>query len=258
MRLLRIGNKALTAMERLKQLITLPLLPVVYFQGKKLKRNTPKLKEPEGKRRGIDGEGPVLSLLIIGDSAAAGVGVCNQQHSLLGRLVNNLKPHYQVHWYLHAKSGVTTTQTLRSLDKIEKNQFDIIITSIGLNDLTQGIKRQHWLKTMSLFNKAMLERFKPKLIITSGLPPIGKFPRIPIPLNWYLGRKSENYNIGLQQMFASDPQIDYLALSLDTDLHQQIPNDYLASDGFHPSAKVYQLWADQASNMITCYLNKTL
>ena len=57
------------------KLSTLALLPVVVLQGLKVRKNTPRLAEASGDRAGICGQGQPLSLLILGDSAAAGGGV---------------------------------------------------------------------------------------------------------------------------------------------------------------------------------------
>lgn len=63
---------------------TITLIPALIIQGKKVKKNTPRLPEPEGVREGITGQGKKLSILILGDSAAAGVGVKTQEDALLG------------------------------------------------------------------------------------------------------------------------------------------------------------------------------
>ena len=67
------------------KLSTLVLLPVLFVQGTKVRKNTPRLLEASGDREGIVGKGRPLSLLILGDSAAAGVGVETQQDALSGR-----------------------------------------------------------------------------------------------------------------------------------------------------------------------------
>ena len=56
------------------KLSTLALLPVLFVQGTKVRKNTPRLLEASGDREGTVGKGRPLSLLILGDSAAAGVG----------------------------------------------------------------------------------------------------------------------------------------------------------------------------------------
>ena len=68
---------------RLK-IYTLALILVILFQGYAVKKNTPRLAEPDGERIGQKGVGKSLALLILGDSAAAGVGVNAQDDALLG------------------------------------------------------------------------------------------------------------------------------------------------------------------------------
>ena len=54
-------------------LVTLALSPVLLFQAVQLRRRALRLPEADGPRDGIAGDGPVLRILIIGDSSAAGV-----------------------------------------------------------------------------------------------------------------------------------------------------------------------------------------
>ena len=72
------------------KLSTLALLPVLVFQGVKVRKNTPRLLEASGDREGIIGQGQPLSLLILGDSAAAGVGVESQSEALSGAILQAL------------------------------------------------------------------------------------------------------------------------------------------------------------------------
>ena len=49
------------------KLSTLALLPVLFIQGTKVRKNTPHLMEASGEREGLIGQGKPLSLLILGD-----------------------------------------------------------------------------------------------------------------------------------------------------------------------------------------------
>ena len=64
---------------------TIGLGPVLLAQGHYVRRVTPRLPEPEGLRQGVEGSGPPLRLLILGDSSAAGVGVATQAEAARAR-----------------------------------------------------------------------------------------------------------------------------------------------------------------------------
>ena len=64
----------------------LALAPLLFAQGVYVRRVTPRLPEAPGERSGVSGGGPALKLLILGDSAAAGVGASSQATALAGRL----------------------------------------------------------------------------------------------------------------------------------------------------------------------------
>ena len=51
------------------------LSPVLVAQAVVTRARLPRLPEPEGQRHGVIGRGPLLRVLITGDSSAAGVGV---------------------------------------------------------------------------------------------------------------------------------------------------------------------------------------
>ncbi|MCU0188588.1 hypothetical protein, partial [Citrobacter freundii] len=102
------------------KLSTLALLPVLFMQGTKVRKNTPRLLEASGEREGIVGNGRPLSLLILGDSAAAGVGVETQQDALSGAIISELQNQYLISWKLHAKTGDTTKQVFQALQHLDQ------------------------------------------------------------------------------------------------------------------------------------------
>lgn len=79
---------------------TLVLIPALIIQGHQVKKNILRLAEPDGSREGVVGAGKALSVLILGDSAAAGVGVKMQEQALLGSVLRELMTDYEVYYNL--------------------------------------------------------------------------------------------------------------------------------------------------------------
>ncbi len=131
--------------------LSIMLAPVLILQGLKVRRTTPRLAEPEGERVGQTGPNPTLKLLILGDSAAAGVGVTNQSEALLGQILKLLSPKVDVNYALFAKTGATTSSTLQALNEpvecshpiLGQTHFDVIVTSLGVNDIITLLKQWH-------------------------------------------------------------------------------------------------------------------
>ncbi|KKC45709.1 SGNH/GDSL hydrolase family protein, partial [Acinetobacter sp. V2] len=153
------------------KLSTLALLPVLFVQGTRVRKNTPRLLEASGEREGMVGKGRPLSLLILGDSAAAGVGVETQQDALSGAIISELQDQYLINWKLHAKTGDTTKQVFQALQYLDPQNYDVVVTSIGVNDVTKLTSANSWIKQQKQLFEHIQARFQPKLIIVSGVPP---------------------------------------------------------------------------------------
>ena len=124
---------------------TITLAPVIVPQGIWTNLRVPTLPEPAGARQGRVGEGPPLRLLIVGDSAAAGVGVSRQDDALLGQVVSRLRRRYCVEFELQARTGFTTADILQRLDEMAPQAFDVVLTSLGVNDVLALTGRATWL-----------------------------------------------------------------------------------------------------------------
>ena len=74
----------------LDSLQLIALAPILLWQGHKVRQRTLRLPEASGARAGILGQGLPLRLLLLGDSAAAGVGVSRQEEALAGQLAAQL------------------------------------------------------------------------------------------------------------------------------------------------------------------------
>ena len=110
---------------------TIVLGPLLLLQGRHVRRVTPVLPEPPGPREGRSGQGPPLRLLIVGDSAAAGVGAATQDEALSGQLAARLAQRFELRWKLVARTGATTPDALQALTDLPRERFDVAVTSLG-------------------------------------------------------------------------------------------------------------------------------
>ncbi len=160
--------------------------PLLLAQGLYTRRVTPKLPEAEGERHGESGSGDVLRLLIVGDSAAAGVGAATQGEALSGRLVERLADGYQVAWKLWARTGLDSQGLLELLEQHAPEPFDVALLSIGVNDVTSSLTLDQWLARQQRLMALLCDRFAVRQIVVTPLPPMHLFPALPQPLRWFL------------------------------------------------------------------------
>ena len=226
---------------------TLALFPALLIQGNRVKKNTIRLPEAEGARDGITGQGQTLTLLILGDSAAAGVGVAHQNDALLGAVVSALQHQYQVHWRLEAQSGDTTSQLIQKIKKMVNQKYDVVVTSVGVNDVTRLMSARTWIKQQQQFYQLIQAKFQPELIIATGVPPMHLFPALPNPLSWLFGQYAKQMNLQLKKMIAQQKDMQWIEYDIQK---YQSMNLEMAKDGFHPSKEIYQIWGKEVADRI--------
>ena len=110
---------------------TIGLAPVIVPQGIWTNLRVPTLPEPPGAREGFAGKGRPLKLLVVGDSAAAGVGVSHQDEALLGQVVSRLSGRYRVEFGLHAKTGYTSAAGFNLVASARRGNERVITTVFG-------------------------------------------------------------------------------------------------------------------------------
>ena len=226
---------------------TLALFPALLIQGNRVKKNTIRLSEAEGARDGITGQGQTLSLLILGDSAAAGVGVVHQNDALLGAVVSALQHQYQVHWRLEAQSGDTTSQVIQKTQKMVNQKYDVVVTSVGVNDVTRLMSARTWIKQQQQFYQLIQAKFQPELIIATGVPPMHLFPALPNPLSWLFGQYAKQMNLQLEKIVSKQKDMQWIEYDIQK---YQSMNLEMAKDGFHPSKEIYQIWGKEVADRI--------
>lgn len=218
-------------------LVRTALLPFLLLQGVHAGRKAGKMPEPDGPRAGVIGTGPPLSILVTGDSSAAGVGADHQDRSLTGHLLAILKDSYRITWRIEAKTGDKTHDTVARLEAATPQPFDLVVVALGVNDVTGSTTLPKFLAKRRRVYEILFEKFEATRIIASGLPPIGHFTLLPQPLRWVMGRQAQRYDRGLAAQ-AATLGVEYMPFAL------KYRPELMAKDGFHPAPEAYRLWAE--------------
>ncbi len=225
-------------------LATLGLGPILVAQALRARRDVVRLDEPPGARSGSEGAGAPLRLLIAGDSAAAGVGAPTQQQALSGQLVAQLRPDFRVDWKLVARTGHTVRDVTEQLRALSPERFDVAVVSIGVNDATGRTASAKWIDRQATLIELLKSQFGVAHVLLSSLPPMHVFPALPQPLRWYLGMRAQQLNALLQAIAEADAVCEFLQIDF------PFERNYMAADGFHPSATAYSAWAAVAARAI--------
>ena len=124
------------------------LLPLLLLQGIWVRFKTIKLPEATGERSGYYAStntstststdintnakhnNETVKLLILGDSAAAGVGVNQQKQALAGQLPPLLAKQYSITWQLVASSGLTSSDIIKQLTLLPTQKFDLVLVLV--------------------------------------------------------------------------------------------------------------------------------
>jgi lysophospholipase L1-like esterase len=190
------------------------------------------------------GEGAPLRLLVAGDSAAAGVGAASQDEALAGRLVAELSARRTLDWRLEARTGYKTADAHAHLAALPEERFDVVVLSLGVNDVTGGLGRARWLARQAALADLLQARFAPRALLFTALPPMHLFPALPHPLRWYLGARARDFNDALADWVPRRPGCHLVMPDFQPDPAQ------IATDGFHPGPAAYATWARRVARDI--------
>ena len=220
------------------------LLPILLFQGKRVRKQSIELSEAKGARKGFCGSGEDLSIIFLGDSSACGVGVDHLDNALSGRLLNLIKDEYSCDWSILAKSKITTGDLIKIIQNEADTKVDVAVICIGMNDITAGKHAESWILELSKLRSLLTEKFAAKKMIFSGIPPVRLLKQIPQPLHYVLSLKASVFENALQEFCISNPNCHYVDIDL------PVNEQTMAKDGFHPNKVFYSTWAGRIRALI--------
>ena len=222
-------------------------LPIYVWQGLAVRRSSLRMSPPEKKPLvELKGKGKALSILFIGDSSAAGVGVDDFEECVSGRLPHLLKqktarPVIQ----RTCGNNSATSGGIRDfvVPHLETETYDYIVLSIGTNDAKNFHTGKRFCKEFGTLLYALHAKFPGARIIWQGLIDFSGIPILPTPLNKILGIRSRIIR-------RNGKQICYERNVLAPETSWQPLPENFSRDGFHASSLGYQIWAEELADYI--------
>ena len=231
------------------------LAPILLIQARRVRRTALRLPEPSGPRDGhfrADSEDS-LSVLFVGDSSAAGVGVSHQRDGLALQTARRLcaRLAVSVDWQLIAKSGVNTREASALLVGSRIRKADVVITALGTNDVTSQQSARAFIANYEALANEIRSRSGAKAFVVTGLPPFHMLTAAPQPLRWYLGQYAKRLDDDLQRWCKERPETSFLSLQW------AAKPEEMAADRYHPGKSQYQRWSELVCEQIAGLLGKS-
>ncbi|WP_394828811.1 SGNH/GDSL hydrolase family protein [Pendulispora albinea] len=217
------------------------LLPLVALQGRRLRQNIPRLPEAGGARTGLVGSssaGRTLSIAVIGESSAAGVGVEAHTEGLPHHLACLVSERLRrpVRWSVIGRHGATLAKVQKHAPQQVEPHADAVVVLVGVNDTIQMTRSRAWAGGA----RALATRLREggaRRVVFSGLPPIHRFPSLPHPLRAVMGTRAKLLDAVLRDVASTLPGTSYAPVHFEADPR------FVSRDGFHPSERGYAEWA---------------
>jgi lysophospholipase L1-like esterase len=213
------------------------LLPIALVQGLWVRQTVPRLPPARG-RRGRYGTGPHdASIVGIGDSIIAGVGVDRQEQALVGHLGRRLheRTGEAVRWQACGLNGADSATILERIVP-HAPAADVYVISAGVNDAVRGVSPARFARHLEVMVRALRERSPAASIVFAGIPPLERFPALPWPLGALLGERAARLQAAARELA---PRLDVVCF----DFPPGLPDGGFAPDGFHPAPEACDVWA---------------
>ena len=226
---------------------SVPLWPGLAAQGRWLRRTLPGLPEAAGPRDGVVSNGSAsLSIAVLGESTAVGVGAADQHDALAGHLARELAATLalSVHWQAVGRPGLTLPDFEDQLLGRLTTPVDVAVVVAGVNDVLRLTSERRWSGAIRSLVGVLHERGV-AAVIFPGVPPLGRIAVVPRPLRTVLGVRASLLDLLLQRTLADLPAARYVRTSFPPQ------PAYLAGDGFHPSPLGYRHWAAAIAARLT-------
>ncbi len=242
-------------------LISTPLLPLMYYQGKRIRKSVPELPEAdgvEGKSRSYAKSERALKLIALGESTIAGIGVSTHEEGFTGTFAREISRllGLNMDWKVYARSGYTAKRVKTHIvPSITEKEADLIIIGLGGNDAFTLNRPGKWKVQIQQLIESLRSRFPGAIMVFCNMPPIKEFPAFTPLIKFTVGNLVEILGEELEKIVGDYPDVFYTKekITLQGWAHKfslDAKREDFFSDGVHPSKLTYQTWAKDIANEI--------
>jgi lysophospholipase L1-like esterase len=186
-----------------------------------------------------------LTYLALGDSYTIGQSVPPEQ-AFPNQLANQLNGFKVNTPTIIARTGWTTDQLIEAIDKsdIKGNTYDVVTLLIGVNDQYGGLSQENYrIKFEQVLNTAI--KFAGGIsehVFVLSIPDYGVTP-FAHGNDAVIGPEIDQFN-NINREISANAKVNYVEITV---ISKLAANDLtlLASDGLHPSGKMYGMWVDK-------------
>ena len=238
-------------------LIVAPIMPLVFYQGNKIRKKFPRLPEAV-EPRGSSGQfSKEITVVGLGESTMAGVGIDQHINGFIGQFSQHLSRLIQkkINWSVYAKSGLTAEHTRKQLlPKVLEKRVDLFVVSLGGNDTFQLNSPKKWTREVDHLIKAIQLQFPKTPILFTTMPPIHTFPAFTGSIRFVLGGLVRLHSQALVKLLETKEETYYDARKIELkEWLTKMPGskkEEFYSDGVHPSELTFAIWGREMAELI--------
>jgi lysophospholipase L1-like esterase len=203
---------------------------------------TPRLPDAAGPTTGlIDGDGPPLDVVVLGESTVAGIGAATHAEALSGQVARALSGRLRraVRWRAVGRTGATARHARDTLVPRLDGRADLLVVSLGVNDVMWLRTPAHWAADLGALVDAARGRLGDPAVVVVGMPPVHDFRVFPQPLRLVLGLRARALDEATRLVAGARPGV--------VSVHPEVAfaPEWFCDDRLHPSPRGYARWADE-------------
>ena len=220
-----------------------PLLPVLAWQGRRVRARTVRLPDAAGGPFGEAGGGNASRgagglLLVVLQRGGGGGGAATMEHALVGQLAAHLAAGLgrDVVWHAVGVTGARLAELLPRVASCAAARVDVCVVAAGVNDTTGLTSPRRYARDVRRLVEGVRARFGAGVpVVLAGVPPMERFPALPQPLRLALGTRAALLDGAAQAAALGLPRVRHVPTVI-----QQAWG--FCEDGYHPGPQGYAAW----------------
>jgi len=233
---------------RLLPLLTWLAYPAYIWQGLGVRRRTSRMLPAQGPvMHDIAGKAPDISLLVLGDSSAASVGIGNSENGLAAQLATLISQRTgrAVRWRAAGFNSATSGQIRdHVLSNLSADPWTHIVLAIGTNDTKNFHSVPRFKKEFGGLLYGLRAKWPEARVVWSPVLEFTMAPAMPSLLGKILEIRAGEMNRMGERLCLERGAVPAPRLPI-TD-----PEAGFASDGFHASEAGYLAWAEHLVGLV--------